>query len=84
MKKLGYSPAEIYDAEEKQAAREELYGILKSENTGSLLILPGPRPHETNTALRHGFTLVPLTRLEEIWNMVKTNEDPIAALLVKL
>jgi hypothetical protein len=57
LKKLGFTSAQIYDAEEKQEAREELHSILARESGGTLLILPGPRDHETRTAMRNGWAL---------------------------
>ncbi len=57
MKKLGYSSAQIYDAPEKQASREELHSILGREKSGNLLILPGPRDYETRTAMKNGWAL---------------------------
>ena len=57
MKKLGYSSAQIYDAPEKQVAREELHSILGQERDGNLLILPGPRDYETRTAVKNGWAL---------------------------
>lgn len=62
----------VYDCKEKQVGREEVYACLEAEAGGRLLLFPGPRRHEIDTAVRHGFSVDKMILVEQN-NAVKAN-----------